>query len=125
VKHEIKIEIDDADLTRYSDKYLAMAWHAAQHNPAEFGDYEACELTEHIGREIVRRWLRAVEPELWAHQGRHPSQKWLSKFATYQPGEAYNQHAAINDDDNMRAFHAGQWVRKADEEDAQASEHSS
>ncbi len=66
--HAITIEIDDAKLASYADGFLAVCWHASQHNPAEYGDYMVGELVEHIGREIIRRWLRNVPPELWHHQ---------------------------------------------------------
>jgi hypothetical protein len=117
MKHAITLAIDDGNLGGYSDKYLAAAWHAVQHSPAEFGDSLTGELAEKIGREIIRRWLRGTEPELWAVQGRHESQKWLSEFATYQPGEGYKPHGGFGDDDNMRAFHSGRWVAKDPEAD--------
>lgn len=85
-RHAITIEINDAALPGYTDEFLAMCWHAAQHNPAEFGDAMAGDLTEHIGREVIRRWLKGVQPELWHHQGRYQAEKWLSEFATYRPG---------------------------------------
>jgi len=67
----VTIEIDIALLRRYSDEHLAMLWHVAQANPADsFADQDPGELTENIGREIIRRWLGDVEPELWRNQGR-------------------------------------------------------
>jgi hypothetical protein len=48
--HAITMEIDDAKLTGYADEFLAVCWHLAQHNPAEYGDAMAGELTERIGR---------------------------------------------------------------------------
>ena len=110
--HAITIEIDDAKLSGYADEFLAVCWHAAHHNPAPFGDAMACDLAEHIGREIIRRWLAGVKPERWHHQGRHHAQKWLGEFATYEPGEGYNPAARIGDDENTRAFHSGRWVPK-------------
>jgi hypothetical protein len=110
--HAITIEIDDAKLVGYTDEHLALCWHVAQANPAVFGDRMAGELTERIGREIIRRWLRNVPPELWHHQGRHSSQKWLSEFATYEPGEDYKPGAPFGDTENTRAFHSGRWVAK-------------
>ena len=56
--HAITIEIDDNKLASYADEFLAVCWHVAQHNPAEYGDYLAGELVERIGREIICRWLR-------------------------------------------------------------------
>ena len=40
-KHDIAIEIDETKLASYTDTYLAMCWHIAQHNPAPHGDYFA------------------------------------------------------------------------------------
>jgi len=116
-KHAITIEIDEANLTGYTDESLAACWHVAQHNPAPYGDAMACDLTERIGREIIRRWLKNIQPELWHHQGRHPAQKWLTQFATYEPGEGYKQGAPFGDDENTRAFHSGRWVAKPAEDD--------
>jgi hypothetical protein len=116
-KHAITIEIDEVKLTGYTDEFLAACWHVAQHNPAPYGDAMACDLTERIAREIIRRWLKGIQPELWHHQGGHHSQKWLSEFATYQPGEGYRQGAPFGDEDNTRAFHSGRWVPKPAEDD--------
>ena len=66
-----QIEVDK--LPHYTDAYLAQLWHIAQANPAPFGDTQACDLAEQVGREIVRRWLATTPPELWHHQGRHVS----------------------------------------------------
>lgn len=32
--HTITMEIDDAKLAGYTDEFLAVCWHLAQHNPA-------------------------------------------------------------------------------------------
>jgi hypothetical protein len=56
--HAITIEINDAKLTSYTDEYLALCWHVAQHNPAPYGDALAGDLVEHIGREVIRRGWR-------------------------------------------------------------------
>lgn len=114
--HAIALAIDDANLAGYTDEYLAVCWHAAQHNPAEYGDAMAGDLVEHIGREIIRRWLKDIPPELWHHQGRHHAQKWISEFAVYEPGEGYRPGAPFGDEENTRAFHSGRWVAKPSEE---------
>jgi hypothetical protein len=106
--HAITIEIDDEKLASYTDEHLALCWHVAQHNPAEYGDYMAGELAERIGREIIRRWLRNARPELWRHQGEHHYHRELTRFARYEPGGP----AEVND---TRAFHSGRWVPKTDE----------
>ena len=116
-KHEIAIEIDDARLASYTDAYLAVCWHAAQHNPAPHGDYFAGELTERIGREIIRRWLKGTPPELWHHQGRDNPHKELRRFATYEPGDGYGRGAPFSDE-STRAFHSGRWVPRTDPPEA-------
>ena len=103
--HAITIEVDDAKLASYTDERLALCWHAAQANPAEYGDYMAGELVERIGREIIRRWLRDVPPELWHHQGREHFRRELARFAKYEPGGPADLH-------DTRAFHSGRWVPK-------------
>jgi hypothetical protein len=107
MKHEITIEIDESMLASYTDEYLAVCWHVAQQNPAPHGDYFAGELTERIGREIIRRWLKGVPPELWHHQGRDNTSKELGRFAKYEPGAP----AVLGD---PRAFHSGRWVPRTD-----------
>jgi len=59
------------DLTVFTDEYLVSLWHLAQINPAPFGDPEACRFTEKVGREIIRRFIAQVGPELWNNQGAH------------------------------------------------------
>jgi hypothetical protein len=115
-RHAVTIEIDEADLPRVTDERLALFWHVAQASPAPFGDAMAGELVEHIAREIVRRWLKGTEPELWHHQGRHHPHRWLTEFATWQPGEGYRPGAPVGDDENIRAFHSGRWVLKPTED---------
>jgi hypothetical protein len=120
-KHAITIEIDDAKLASYTGERLALCWHVAQANPAGHGDYMAGQLTERIGREIIRRWLKGVPPELWHHQGRHHAQKWLSEFAIYEPGEGYRPGAPFGDEENTRAFHSGRWVPKTAGDDPEGT----
>lgn len=67
---EVVVEIDVAQLRSYTAAHLAALWHVTQINPAPHGDRAAGDLAEKVGREIIRRWLRASEPELWHHQGR-------------------------------------------------------
>jgi hypothetical protein len=71
-EHEITIAIDEASLPHATDQTLAVWWHVAQANPADgMAASEPGNLAETIGREIIRRWLAGVPPELWHHQGRH------------------------------------------------------
>lgn len=69
MKHSITIEINDESLDNYTDEYIAQCWHVAQANPAPHTDRDAGALAESIGREIIRRWLAKVPPELYRHQG--------------------------------------------------------
>lgn len=69
--HHVTFHIDTDNLQSYTDEYLASLWHIAQANPAPIRDRAAGELAEHIGREIIRRWLRWAGAPLWNHQGRH------------------------------------------------------
>ena len=110
-KHAITIEIDDSKLTGYTDTHLALCWHVAQANPAPYGDYAAAELVEHLAREIVRRWLRGVEPALWHHQGRDVYHRELTRFARYNPPEGW-QRLPAGSDEAARSFHSGHWSLK-------------
>lgn len=68
----IRIDIDIDALQSYTDEYLAVCWHAAQANPqSSFDSPEPGLIAEHVGREIIRRWLTAVPPALWNVQGNH------------------------------------------------------
>jgi hypothetical protein len=71
MKVSITFEIDEDQLSGYADEYLAQLWHIAQANPAPMQDRRAGTIAERIGREIIRRWLKKTEPELWHHQGEH------------------------------------------------------
>lgn len=71
MKASIAFEIDSNTLGNLCDRYLCSLWHVAQANPAPMEDRAAGELAEHIGREIIRRFLANTPPELWARQGRH------------------------------------------------------
>jgi hypothetical protein len=105
-KIQITIEIDDSRLASHSDKQLALLWHVAQANPADqFEDQTAGQLVERIGREIIRRWLKATEPELSHHQGRHYYWKQLCKFARYEPGSP---------DPSNPEWHHGVWVPRTE-----------
>jgi hypothetical protein len=108
-KIQITIELDDNRLGSYQDAHLAMLWHLAQANPAPHGDRAAGELVERIGREIIRRWLKATPPELWRHQGRDHYWQQLRQLATFTPGTG---------EAGSPAWHDGAWVpRVADDQD--------
>jgi hypothetical protein len=105
-KHQITIEIDESMLASYSNEYLATCWHVAQANPADgFATSAPGELAERIGREIIRRWLGDVSPELWHHQGRHHYSHELGKFAKYVPPEGVS---------GGPEWHHGTWVPRTD-----------
>jgi hypothetical protein len=70
----IKFEVNSDDLPSMDNTLLAQFWHIAQANPAPFGDPQACEFAEQVGREIIRRWVGAASPALWTHQARHVQQ---------------------------------------------------
>lgn len=71
MKTTVTFSIDTDNLSSFTDSYLAALWHISQANIAPFGDQNACELAEKVGREIIRRFVTAQPPELWVHQGRH------------------------------------------------------
>jgi len=98
---ELTISFDPAHLDRYEDTFLATLWHLAQANPAALEDPDAGQTTERIGREIIRRWLKATPPELWNHQGHHYYWAELRKLATYRPG---------NNDPTSPAWGHGTWT---------------
>lgn len=66
----IMLEFDAEGLSGYTDEFVAALWHAAQAQSKPFGDKEACETAEKIGREIIRRFLANTSPALWHFQGR-------------------------------------------------------
>lgn len=68
--YAVTVQVPD-DITGYTDVYLVSLWHLSQINPAPFGDPDACQLAEKVGREIIRRFIGQVGPELWNHQGAH------------------------------------------------------
>lgn len=70
MKATITIAIDTDSLNSVTDSYLAQLWHVAQANPADgFASGEPGALAEHIGREIIRRFLANTAPDLWNHKG--------------------------------------------------------
>jgi hypothetical protein len=71
MKAEVTFKIDSGKLSQYTDEYLASLWYIAQANPAPIENMEAGAIAEHIGREIISRWVRSTGVPLWNHQGRH------------------------------------------------------
>lgn len=65
---DVTVSIDVLNLNRISDERLALYWHVAQANPAQYDDRAAGDLAAKIGTEIIRRWLRAAPVEMYAHQ---------------------------------------------------------
>ncbi|MGI5286593.1 hypothetical protein ACQEVF_25095 [Nonomuraea polychroma] len=84
---EISIRISNSELSGHTDAYLAMLWHAIQAAPADFEHSEVGRVAEHIGREIIRRWLREVKPEMWSQQGSHVPHHNLCRFAKWNGRE--------------------------------------
>lgn len=87
MKKAFVFEIDTDRLPTWSDQYLAALWHMAQHLPLPHGDKEAGDLVEHIGREMIQRWLRGVPVPVWNVQGRDYYQAQLSGFAHWNGTE--------------------------------------
>jgi hypothetical protein len=52
-----------------------------------------------VGWEIIRRWLKDVQPEMYHHQQQHYYWHQLSKLAAYRPGD--------------QNFHDGHWEPRA------------
>ena len=95
--HEITIVIDEAGLSRVTDENLAVWWHVAQANPADgFAASEPGDLAEKIGREIIRRWLAGVRPELWHHQGRHYYWHELARLGRRNDEGAFVPHVSAD-----------------------------
>ncbi len=86
MKQTISFEIDTDKLKSCTDTYLAQLWHIVQANPAGIENKEAGEIAEHVGREIIRRFLANTSPELWAHQGRHHYWDTLAKHGSWENG---------------------------------------
>lgn len=109
-KVAITIEFDVNKLSTYTDEFLATLWHVAQANPADgFATSEPGEIAQKIGWEIIRRWLRGVDPEMYRHQQQHYCWDQLRKLASYKPGGPAG----------TPEWSAGQWVpRTAEDLDA-------
>lgn len=82
----ITIDTDPSVLSGFTDSHLAALWVAAQTNSAPFGDVDACHAAEAVGREIIRRFVLGVGPELWIHQGRHVNSAFVMKYGKYVDG---------------------------------------
>jgi hypothetical protein len=85
MKTTVTIEINTDQLSALDDRTLAAHWHVAQANPAPMENQEAGELVEIIGREIIRRWLKEVPPELWHHQGNNHYWNILREHGQWLP----------------------------------------
>lgn len=95
---EVTITIDPGRLRGVGDEALAMYWHVAQANPAPHGDAAAGQLTEQIGREIIRRWLAKTPPELYHHQGRDYYWNELRQLGKWHDGVFVPDVATSNGD---------------------------
>src|SRR5688572_19827292 len=105
-KITVSFEIDDSNLKSATDEHLALLWRLAQANPAPYADRAASDVVEHIGWEIIRRWLGTVPPPLYSHQSKAHYKAELTKFAKYVPGG--------NGDALDPEWHDGTWVLKDD-----------
>jgi len=63
-----------------------LAWHVTQANPAPNVGWAGGELVEYVGWEIIRRWRRTVEPELWRDQGRDCYRNELRRLGAWHDG---------------------------------------
>lgn len=71
MKAAITLPVDTAELSNLPPRRLAALWHAAQVNPAPIDDTDAARLVEHIGREIIARWLANTVPLVGERKGAH------------------------------------------------------
>lgn len=114
-KTKITIEIDQDNLTGYTDEFLQTAWFLGQANQVDINDREAGEFAERIGREIIRRWLVSQQPPLWNHQGRHYAQGLLIKHGQWhKDGTEYRPHAHVFAENVARALAAISGMDPAD-----------
>jgi hypothetical protein len=88
MKAAITIEFDLHRLSDYEDMFVAQLWHVCQANPAPITDMAAGQYAEAVGREIVKRWLRATPVDLWTHQGGNGLAMRAAGVATVLPGAA-------------------------------------
>lgn len=85
-QHQITITVDENALRNTTDEYLSFLWHLAQHNPADWKESpEPGELAMKIGWEIIRRWIKGVEPEMYSHQQSHWHWWQLTKLGKWLP----------------------------------------
>ena len=82
---QITFAVSLDSLGSFSDEYIAQLWHISQANPAPFGDKAACEFADAVGHEIIRRFVTATPPALWAHHGRHTAEKQVMENAVTAP----------------------------------------
>ena len=90
MKTAVTIEVDTDALRNVTDAHLVNLWHVAQANPAPMEDRDAGRLAEHIGREIIRRFIAERDPELWARQGSHA---WFCEALTLRERAAAGEPA--------------------------------
>jgi len=105
----IGITFDPDRLASYNNEFLSTLWQVAQANPAPHGDYHAGEIASRIGFEIIHRWLKGVNPEMYRHQQRDNYWSALTKFAKYRP--------PTDVDSSDPRWHDGEWVPKSDGEE--------
>ena len=67
MKKTISVEIDTDNLRSFTDEHLVNLWHVAQSDPAPCSDYDAGVVTDCIGREIIKRWLKVNAGSTYNH----------------------------------------------------------
>lgn len=87
MKTEITINIDTANLNNATDEHLVCLWAVAQANPAGFGNRDAGEITEFVGREIIRRFVAETGLPLWNNTATTYFWNELRKVGKWVDGE--------------------------------------
>ncbi len=83
MKKTITTDIDTDNLQHLGDEYLAALWFVAQTQINTFEDKDAGHLVDHIGREIIQRWMRGVPVPVWNVQSHHHYWEQLCRFARW------------------------------------------
>lgn len=87
MKTEITIGIDTDALDNVTDHHLVCLWAVAQANPADLGNRDAGEVTEYVGREMIRRFIALNGLPLWNNQGTSYFWNELRKVGKWVDGE--------------------------------------
>jgi hypothetical protein len=86
MKTEITINIDTDALDNATDQHLVCLWAVAQANPS-CGTHEAGDITERVGREIIKRFVARTGLPLWQSFGSDYYWRQLCKLGKLVDGE--------------------------------------